>query len=205
MNTSLTRQGIRRLTVTALLTAISIILGLTPLGYLRLGPVEVTLMCLPVIIGTIIEGLSVGMLLGVVFGLTSFAQIFMGSALGAALFSAQPLFTVIIIIAPRLLIPLAVHFVVEGFGRTDTEKVKPLVSSIAAAAGSLTNTIGFLTLTFFLMREPFASFLGISADAAGKTLFSIGLANGIPEAIAAVLIVTPVVIAVQRMVKATHA
>lgn len=189
---------VQKLTITALLGAICIIMGLTPLGYFRLGIVEITLMCIPVIIGVILEGLGVGIILGLIFGLTSFAQIFMGSAFGMALFSAQPFFTTIIIFIPRLIVPIVTYWVymgVDSFKKTNTA----LSTSIAAFAGSATNTVGFLTLVYLLMRVPFAEFLGISPEVAGATLITIATTNGIGEAIAAVVIATPVVIAVQKL------
>ena len=54
----------RRIVITALLVAICLLLGLTPIGYISIGVIEITLLCIPVIIGTITEGLGVGLILG---------------------------------------------------------------------------------------------------------------------------------------------
>lgn len=58
----------RRLAVVGMLGAISVVLGLTPLGFIPIGPAKATIMHIPVIIGSIIEGPIVGLLIGLIFG-----------------------------------------------------------------------------------------------------------------------------------------
>ena len=55
----------------AVLIAIMLILAFTPLGYLRIGPLAISLMTIPVVIGAMILGPAGGAVLGLVFGLTS--------------------------------------------------------------------------------------------------------------------------------------
>ena len=81
------RQKNVLLVETAMLAAIVVVMALTPIGYLRVGPLELTLIMVPVIIGAVTCGPAVGALLGGVFGVTSFVQCFMGSPLGAILIS----------------------------------------------------------------------------------------------------------------------
>ena len=65
----------RKLAVTGMLAAISIILGLT-VGLIPLpfSPTKATIMHIPVIIGTIDEGPIVGLIIGAIFGLFSMYQ-----------------------------------------------------------------------------------------------------------------------------------
>ena len=56
----------------AMLTAIILILAFTPLGYIRTGGLEITLIVIPVAVGAVILGPVGGMILGAVFGITSF-------------------------------------------------------------------------------------------------------------------------------------
>ena len=67
----------------AVLIAIMLILAFTPLGYLRIGPLAISLMTVPVVIGAMILGPAGGAVLGLVFGLTSFYQCFAGDPFGA--------------------------------------------------------------------------------------------------------------------------
>ena len=69
----------RRLVITAMLIAISIVLSipigvgpLTSLGFITLGPaIAVTFMHVPAIIGAVMEGPVVGLIVGAAFGLFS--------------------------------------------------------------------------------------------------------------------------------------
>lgn len=65
------REKTRRMTVIALLGAISILLTITPLGFIPIGPTNATIMHIPVIIGAIMEGPVVGAIVGLIFGLSS--------------------------------------------------------------------------------------------------------------------------------------
>lgn len=62
-----TRTKTRKLTTFAMLAAISIILGFTPLGIIPIPPVGATIMHIPVIITAILEGPVLGALMGLVF------------------------------------------------------------------------------------------------------------------------------------------
>ena len=57
-----------RFTLTALFAALVFLLGLTPLGLIPLGFIYVTILAMPVIIGTLVLGLRTGLLLGLAFG-----------------------------------------------------------------------------------------------------------------------------------------
>ena len=107
MSTAKTPKTRRQKTVllveTAMLAAIVVVMTLTPLGYLRVGPLELTLIMVPVIIGAVTCGPTVGAVLGGVFGITSFVQCFMGSPLGAILVSLSIPKTFVICVVTRVL------------------------------------------------------------------------------------------------------
>lgn len=64
----------RQMVTVSMLGAITIVLGLTPMGYIPLGLINVTTMHIPVIIAAILEGPVVGGLVGLIFGLSSLAN-----------------------------------------------------------------------------------------------------------------------------------
>lgn len=68
--------SVRQIAMIGMLSAISIFLGLTGLGFIPIPPVKATIMHIPVIIGAIVEGPIVGSLVGLVFGLFSMYQNF---------------------------------------------------------------------------------------------------------------------------------
>ena len=80
----------------AVLIAIMLILAFTPLGYLRIGPLAISLMTIPVVIGAMILGPAGGAVLGLVFGLTSFYQCYAGDPIGAASVATNQFFTFLV-------------------------------------------------------------------------------------------------------------
>lgn len=68
------KEKIHKLVVTSMLGAITIVLGLTPIGFIPLGFINITTMHIPVIIAGIIEGPIVGAIVGLLFGLSSMAN-----------------------------------------------------------------------------------------------------------------------------------
>ena len=85
----------RRTTLLGLLTAILMVLSMTPLGYLNIGPLAISFNMIPVAVGAAALGPVGGAVLGAVFGMTSFLQclgIGGSSAMGVILFDINPLF-----------------------------------------------------------------------------------------------------------------
>ena len=66
--------GTREMVASAMLMAILLIMSFTPLGYLNVGPLAISFNMIPVAIGAITLGPLGGLILGAVFGLTSFLQ-----------------------------------------------------------------------------------------------------------------------------------
>ena len=58
----------------AILLAILLVMAFTPLGYMKIGPLSVSFLTLPVAIGAVILGPRAALILGAAFGLTSFYQ-----------------------------------------------------------------------------------------------------------------------------------
>ena len=61
----------RKFVTAGMLGAITIVLGMTPLGLIPLGLINATTMHIPVIIAAIAEGPVVGALVGLIFGVSS--------------------------------------------------------------------------------------------------------------------------------------
>lgn len=101
-----TRTRTRKLVVVAMLSSISIFLGLTGLGFIIIPPVKATIMHIPVIIGAIIEGPIVGALIGLVFGLFSMYQAFVAPGPTSFIF-----WNPIIAILPRILIGVLSYYI----------------------------------------------------------------------------------------------
>lgn len=180
----------RQLAVVGMLSSVSIILGLTGYGFIPLPIASATIMHIPVIIGAIIEGPVVGAAIGLIFGVFSiFQNLANPKLLSFALIN--PLVSVL----PRILIGVISYYCYRfTFSRFETLKV-----GIGAAVGSLINTFGVLSMIYVLYAARYAEVKGISQSTAAKVIYGLALTNGIPEAIIAVIVTVPVVIAVKKI------
>lgn len=188
MNNS--KVKVRNITVIAVLSAVSVVLGLTPLGFIPIGAVKATTMHIPVIVGGIIEGPFVGAMVGLIFGLFSMVQ---------AVTRPTPIsfvfYNPLVAILPRVLIGLVSAYGYIVFKKViKNDKIPIFITSIIA---SLTNTFGVLGSIYIFHGQKYASTLGISVNNAKKAIVAVGFTNGIPEALMAGLIVTAVVKAVR--------
>ena len=194
------REKTRKLTITAILAAITILLGLT-VGYIP-GPVaKLTLMTIPVIVGVVLEGLSTGLFLGLIFGLTSFVQLFMFPSVFMPVFQAKPFYTLVILIIPRLLVPVVAYLTYIGLRKLFKGKLLPINAGITAAIGSLTNTVFVLLGVYILVAPEFAAALGTAANTIGAVLLGIAGFNGLIEAAIAVVLCIPVILAITKFKK----
>lgn len=186
--------GTRQLVVIGMLSAISMFMGLTGFGMIPTPWMKVTIQHLPVIIGGIVEGPIVGGIVGLIFGLFSMYLNVTQPVLLSPIFMNP-----IIAIIPRVLIGI-VSFYVFKLLKNKFNKEK-LGLTLAAIAGTVTNTVGVLGLTYVIAIDQFAALKDISTTAVAGTLGTIALSNGIPECIVAVLIVVPVCTALFKLSK----
>ncbi len=200
-------NNLRRFVTTALLVAICLLLGLTPVGYIPVGPVSLTLMCLPVIIGTITQGFKTGLALALVFGFTSLFSALgitlAPSLLGTTLIGISVVKAVIVIFIPRLIIPMTTWLVYNAIARR-TPKRQKLAVGAGAFVGSLTNTVLFLSVLYLLFLPEIVDLsaaFGTTPELFGGVLAGIGAINGVPEAVVAVILCIPIVMALNKFNK----
>ena len=180
----------RRLVVCGMLSAVSVVLGMTPLGIIPLGPLGVTTMHLPAIIGAILEGPVVGGVIGLIFGLVSLYKAVSGGSLLAPIFM-NPLVSIL----PRILIGPATTYAYRGLEKLT--KKHALSIGGGAVAGTLINTVGVMGFIYMLYARQYAEAIGVDPATVGYTILGICATNGIPECIVAVVISVAVCLAVR--------
>ncbi len=134
----------------ALLVAIILIMAFTPIGYIRTGGLEITLIVVPVAVGAVTLGPAAGAILGAVFGITSFIQCFGMSAFGAMLLSINPFFTFLVCVPTRILMGWLTGVIYRGLVKTKLPS--PASITIANLCCPLLNTtffMGVLALCFY--------------------------------------------------------
>ena len=182
----------KQIAIIGMLSAISILLGVTKLGFIPIPPVSATIMHVPVIIGAILEGPVVGACIGFIFGIFSIIN---------AMTNPTPLSFVfmnpIVSVLPRILIGIVSYY----FYKLAFIKFSSFKIALGAIIGSLTNTFGVLGLMYLIYVERYAKIFNMSVPAARKAILGIGVANGIPEAILSAAITIPVVTAIKKLRK----
>ncbi len=136
----------------ALLVAITLLMAMTPLGYIKTPVLSVTLLTVPVAVAAILLGPVGGAVCGFAFGMTSFvnALIGTGSVLLMGLLQINPFLTFVVAVVARVLVGLFTGLIFKGLYKP--EKTRPASYFVASLCCPLLNTclfMGFLMLFFF--------------------------------------------------------
>lgn len=143
-NESNKTTNVRFLTQLALLSAIIILMALTPIGYIRTPFLTVTLITIPVAVGAIILGPKGGTICGLVFGLTSFyTALTAPSLMMGAFMSVNPVFVAILCIVPRILEGFLCGIIYKGLEKG--LKNNPVKYYLAGLSCPVLNTLLFMT------------------------------------------------------------
>ena len=145
--------------LTALFTAIIVIMAFTPLGYIPLVVINATIIHIPVILGALFLGPKKGAFLGFVFGLTSFINnTFKAATASAFVFSPVLAYNVVgasgifkslyICFVPRILVGVVPYFIYVLIRRAlkSEQKTGPIV------VNALASLILFISVRAFLIR-----------------------------------------------------
>lgn len=176
------------MTSMALFLAIEIILVVTPLGYIPIGPLNATTMHIPVIIAGIVLGKKAGAQLGFVFGLTSLIKATIQPGITSFCFS--PFVTIgtmsgnyksiLIAFVPRILLGYFAGLIFEILKKKNHDDLGVIVGALA---GTITNTVLVLTGIYLFFGEAYASAVGVSYSMLVTVLLGVVSTNGILEAI----------------------
>ncbi len=190
------RKRLMNLVLLALFAGLIFLMGQTPLGLIPLGFCNVTLLVIPVAVGSLYMGWKNGLILGGAFAATSLlSALTKPSALVATLMGASPALAIVMTVLPRLCIPLVICGVFALVGRLPFSKgKKPLAAAVAAACGSLTNTILYLGLMLL-----FYILCGIDNTQVLTTIGLIAGGAGPLEAVAAAIITPPILTALWKI------
>lgn len=167
------QERTRKIVIIGVLSAISIFLGMTRLGFIPwVSGASLTIMQVPVIIGAVLEGPVVGFLIGLVFGVFSLIQAAVAPTGPADVWFTNPLLSIL----PRLFIGPVAWLIYRGIKRWE---IPALIA--AGIGGSLTNTVLVLGMVGVLQLVPWGAIPPII------------LANGVPESIVSAVLVVAVV------------
>ena len=141
----------RRVTLLGLLTAILLVLSMTPLGYLNIGPLAISFNMIPVAVGAAAMGPVGGAVLGAVFGMTSFLQclgIGGSSVMGVILFDINPFLAFVQRFVPRLVAGFLVGVIYLAARKFTKASIAGSIAGFFAAFLNTALFMGALVLLF---------------------------------------------------------
>ncbi|MFH2113675.1 MAG: ECF transporter S component [Spirochaetota bacterium] len=169
------RSQVRRIVSAGALGAVSVVMAVTPLGFLPwFGGASLTIMHIPVIVAAVLEGPVAGTVVGLIFGVTSLVK-----AAVAPVGPLDPLFTnPLVSVLPRLFIGVAAWAAFRLF----RGKATPLAAGVAGAVGGFVNTVLVLSMLGLTAGREIANTLDMDLGAIPTFLAGIALSNGLIEA-----------------------
>lgn len=191
----------------ALLVSVILIMAYTPLGYLKTPwGVEITFIVIPIAVGAVMMGPKAGAFLGLVFGLTSFAQSFTGP-MGAMFLQAKPVGTFLCCVVPRILIGFLPGVLYAVLVKVD--KLRRLRIPLCCFLTPALNTLLYIVFNWLVFQDTWlnltlgAGYTGNGGISLLGFMFGMVAVNGIVEAIACLTISTAVCRALQRTLHRT--
>ena len=134
-----------------LLIAIELVMKLTGLGSVPVGPLYMSFLTVPIAIGAMLLGPVAGAITGAVFGLVSFYDAMTGaSVMTGTFFQISPLNTFMLCVVMRVLMGAAVGFLFRLFRAADPGKT--VCYLLGAVSAPLLNTfffMGYICLVFY--------------------------------------------------------
>ena len=190
-----TKKDTRWMVSVALMAAIVVLLANTPLGMIQLPIIKATTVHIPVIIGAILLGPAAGAILGGVFGICSMVSNTIAPTLLSFAFSPflrtdlPGIFKALwISTGCRILIGVAAGWLWIGFQKL---KVSHWISlPVTGFLGSMVNTVAVMGSIYKLLAVQYAQAKNVAVTAVYSLIEGTILASGIPEAIAAAVLVT---------------
>ena len=135
----------------ALLTAVLLVLKLTPIGTIQITPVlSMTLVIIPVSLGAMLLGPAAGAILGLIFGCLSYYDAMSGIKLPGLLFQVNPIHTAVLCIVTRVLVGFLTGWIFRLVKKIDRSNT--VCYFVGGLSANLLNTLlfmGYIVLAFY--------------------------------------------------------
>lgn len=185
-----TSKKTRTLVETALLIAITLIMGLTPLGTIRTPFLSISLVTVPVAIAGMMVGPTCSLICGTAFGITSFINALTGaSGLLSTLFTINPFGVFVTAVVARMLMGLLCGLIFKAFHRIHALHTASYY--IGAVSAPLLNTLFFMgSLVLFFYHTDYIQVLVQSFGVTNPFAFVIALVGiqGLIEAVGCLVV-----------------
>ena len=184
------KTNVRYLTELALFVAIILMMKITHLTSIPVGPLNMTLTMVPIAIGAMLLGPLAGGVLGMVYGFTSLYDAVSGaSAMTAFFFQISPVHTFILCVVMRTLVGVATGWLFRLLQKVD--RTKTICYFVGGLAAPVLNTLlfmGYIVLVFY--QTEFVQNLVASLGATNPIMFVVLIVGiqGLVEALTGLVI-----------------
>lgn len=187
-------KNTKNFTLPAMFLAILILLAVTPLGFIPIGPINATTMHVPVIIASIVLGPRLGAFLGKTLGLISMIRNTVIQTPLSFIFSPfipvigtdhGSLKALLIAFIPRIFIGIIPYFVYQKIKKILKNKANTVALFLAGLVGSLTNTVLVMNMIYFLFQQDYAQVIGKNIEAVYSAILAVIFTIGVSESIVA--------------------
>ena len=196
LNMSKRKNDTRYMATLAMFVGILLVMGMTGIGFIPLPLIKATTMHIPVILGAILLGPSAGAVLGAAFGLCSIWANTTTPGIMAFAFSPFMSNDGLVGAAKALWISMGCRILLGYAAGWFWRLIKKLKISdylalpISAAVSSIFHTFIVMGSIYLLLAEQYAEAKNVALTAVFGLVMGTVTASGIPEAIAAAVLVT---------------
>ncbi len=145
------KPNLKKMTELAIFIAIIIVMKLTGLSSVPVGPLVMTFTMVPIAIGAMLLGPAEGAVLGFVYGITSLYDAITGaSAMTGFFFQLSPVHTVILCVVTRTLVGLLTGLIFKALKKIEKKKI--VCYYVGGLMAPMLNTIlfmGYIVLVFY--------------------------------------------------------
>lgn len=188
----------KRMVLLGMLIAVLLVMGMTGIGFIPLPVIKATTMHIPVILGAVLLGPTAGAILGGAFGLCSIWA--NTTAPGLLSFAFSPFMTttgfpgmvksVWIALGCRILFGWLAGWIWKLMKKCKANDLVAL--PVTAAASTVCHTLLVMGSIYILLAQQYAQAKNVAVSAVFGLVMGTVTASGIPEAIAAAILVTAV-------------
>lgn len=192
------KDKVRYITTLSMLTALLIVMSATGIGFIPLPLIKATTMHIPVIIGAVLLGPKAGAFLGGVFGMCSIVVNSLTPSIISFAFSPFMSTTGIWGAVKAVWIALGCRILfglIAGLLAELCKKVKlhnAIALPITAAVSTICHTMLVMGSIYILLAQQYAEAKNVALSAVFSLVMGTVATSGIPEAIAAAILVTAI-------------
>ena len=193
MNSKRTKrnQNIADLVFAAIIAVIILIMIFIPgIGFITLGPISLTIVHIPVLVGAVILGKKYGLFFGLIFGAGAFIRSF------SSLTTDAPFTNPLVSVLPRVIFGFVIVYLYDIFNKLFKQKYVALPITMGVA--TLIHSLMVLPLLYIVVDTKFYFFSNEYSFGLNQNIFQfiwgVLVANSVVEIIGAIIIGTAVTI-----------